>query len=233
MNYTQDIPYLDTEHIYNAVIEISNGDGIKYEVCASGEYLTVNRALSPMFRYPFNYGYIPQTLADDGDGIDVVVVTPEPLARLSVVKVKILGYLSFVDGNKVDNKILAVPAYSNVRRLPIEKIKAFFQNYKYPDRSSIVGDLVTSISEGEALVELAHDAYCQRLFSGEQLEEEVIEDAEPIPDFLSLQKGAAVVDACSILPLSDNTGSMNTDLLNTCESPQEDSKISEDSQWLS
>lgn len=111
MNYIQDIDYKveksviqgldDTKGLYRAVVEISNGDNIKYEIDPiSGEYLTAVRALSPIFTYPFSYGFIPQTLEEDGDGMDVIIITPTPLVHLSVNEIRILGYVPTIDSGK-------------------------------------------------------------------------------------------------------------------------------------
>ena len=170
MNYIKDIPYKVSESVidgvenkdtlYNAVVEISNDENIKYEVHPSGEYLTAVRALNPIFRYPFSYGYIPQTLAQDGDGLDVIIVTPEPLAHLSVMEVRVLGYVPTVDNGEVDDKIIAVPAYSKLKKVSMDKIMAFLKNYKYPENASTqVSEFVASIASAEELIEQAHKAY--------------------------------------------------------------------------
>lgn len=174
MNYVKDIPYkveksaiqgLDCSSmdLFNAVVEISNGDNIKYEVHPCGEYLTPVRALNPIFRYPFSYGYIPQTLEEDGDGLDVIIVTPEPLAHLSVVEIRVLGYIPTLDGGLKDTKIVAVPAYSQLRKVSIDKIFAFLKNYKYPDSDSTqVFDYVHDSREAKKLVEEAHTFYVSK-----------------------------------------------------------------------
>lgn len=165
MNYIHDIPYKSdksttSDFVYNAVIEISNGDNIKYEVHPDGEYLTAVRALNPIFRYPFSYGYIPQTLAEDGDGLDVIVVTPEPLAHLSVIEVRVLGYVPTIDNGQVDTKIIAIPVYSTLKRAGMDKVLAFLRNYKYPDNDSTeVMDFVPNISETYKIIEDTHNKY--------------------------------------------------------------------------
>lgn len=170
MNYIKDIPYKVSESVidgienkgtlYNAVVEISNDENVKYEIHPSGEYLTAVRALNPIFRYPFSYGYIPQTLAEDGDGLDVIIVTPEPLAHLSVMEVRVLGYVPTVDNGEVDDKIIAVPAYSKLKKVSMDKIMAFLKNYKYPENASTqVSEFVASIASAEELIEQAHKAY--------------------------------------------------------------------------
>lgn len=178
MNYIHDILYkLEGKleaGLYNAVVEISSGENIKYEIDSSGRYLTADRALSPIFTYPFNYGYIPQTLAADGRGLDVVIVSPVPLAHLSVIKVKVLGYVPVSDGNTIDNKFIAIPAYSSLKKVSLEKIIAFFSNYKYPNNAGTsVGNFVSSPAEAAFLIETAHEKY---LDSIEEVVEGIPED---------------------------------------------------------
>ncbi len=96
---------------------------------------------TPMF-YPANYGYIPNTLADDGDPLDVLVVTPYPVAPGSVVRARPVGILHMSDEGGGDAKVLAVPHdkltvlykdvqnYTDLPNLLIEQIKHFFENYK-------------------------------------------------------------------------------------------------------
>lgn len=167
INYLTDIDYRvkksaiegeTSEELFNAVVEISNGDNIKYEVHPNGKYLTAVRALSPIFHYPFSYGFIPQTLEEDGDNLDVIIVTPEPLAHLSVVEIRVLGYIHTSDGGVSDTKIVAVPAYSTLRKVSLDKIIAFLKNYKYPKNDgTLVGSFVGNVQEAISIIEEAHD----------------------------------------------------------------------------
>lgn len=225
MNYIKDISYKVAESVingienkdalYNAVVEISNNENVKYEIHPSGEYLTAVRALNPIFRYPFSYGYIPQTLAEDGDGLDIIIVTPEPLAHLSVIEVRVLGYVPTVDNGKIDNKIIAVPAYSKLKKVSMDKIMAFLKNYKYPENASTqVSEFVASIASAEELIEQAHKAYevanseVAAVISSEQQEipsEPSVVEIEPsvnnLPQVNALPavdpKNAAVADSAS------------------------------------
>lgn len=175
MNYMEDIPCkviksaidgldLDKNSIYNAVIEISNGDNIKYELHPNGQYLTPVKALNPIFRYPFSYGFIPRTLEEDGDGLDVIVITPEPIARLSVVEVRILGYVPTIDDGVSDVKLIAVPAYSSLKKVSMDKVMAFLKNYKYPECGrTMVGEYCTNISEAEAIIKCAHERFMNKV----------------------------------------------------------------------
>lgn len=171
MNYYKDIPYKVTESViqgidknvsvYNAVVEVSNGENIKYEVHPSGAYLTVVRALNPVFTFPFSYGFIPQTLTEDGLGLDVIILTEVPLEHLSVVEVRLLGYIPTIDNGKRDDKLVAIPAYMPfTRRVAMDQIMAFVKTYKYPNtQNSVVKDFIQKPEEAEKLVLSANSLF--------------------------------------------------------------------------
>jgi inorganic pyrophosphatase len=128
---------------FNVIIEIPmNADPIKYEVDHETGALFVDRFMSTSMHYPCNYGYIPNTLADDGDPVDVLVVTPVPLIPGVVVTCRPLGILTMDDEAGGDNKLLAVPIdrilsiYSQWRKpedlnpLRLKTIQHFFEHYK-------------------------------------------------------------------------------------------------------
>ncbi|MFC3149507.1 inorganic diphosphatase [Litoribrevibacter euphylliae] len=124
-------------------IEIpANHAPIKYEIEKDYDALMVDRFMAtPMF-YPANYGYIPQTLADDGDALDVLVVTPYPVAPGSVIRCRPVGVLNMTDEAGEDAKLVAVPhtkltkMYDDVQdiedlpKLLRDQIAHFFENYK-------------------------------------------------------------------------------------------------------
>jgi inorganic pyrophosphatase len=133
----------DIPNDVNVVIEIPmNGDPIKYELDKKTGALFVDRFMSTAMHYPCNYGYIPQTLSDDGDPVDVLVITPVPLIPGVVVRCRPIGMLKMSDEAGGDTKLLAVPIdklsaiYRNVqspRDLPeitTSQITHFFQHYK-------------------------------------------------------------------------------------------------------
>ncbi|VVB51876.1 Inorganic pyrophosphatase [uncultured archaeon] len=128
-------------HDVYAVIEVSQGSRVKYEVDSS-DTVFVNRILFTSMFYPFNYGFIPQTLDDDGDPLDILVMGYEPLVPKAVIPCKPVGVLIMEDEEGVDNKILAVPAAEvdsrfagakEIKDLPPhtkEEISHFFMRYK-------------------------------------------------------------------------------------------------------
>lgn len=128
---------------FNVIIEIpQHGEPIKYEVDKDSGAIFVDRFMSTAMHYPCNYGYIPHTLSDDGDPVDVLVVTPIPLQIGVVVRCRPLGVLKMEDESGVDAKLLAVPVdkltavYRNVKShtdLPdilLRQIEHFFAHYK-------------------------------------------------------------------------------------------------------
>jgi len=127
----------------NVIIEIpSHSDPVKYEVDKDTGAMFVDRFMGTAMHYPCNYGYVPQTLSEDGDPVDVLVVTPVPVISGSVVQVRPLGMLQMTDEAGSDAKIIAVPIdklsvlYShidNFRDLPkplLDSIAHFFDHYK-------------------------------------------------------------------------------------------------------
>ncbi|HEV08808.1 MAG: inorganic diphosphatase [Sulfurihydrogenibium sp.] len=129
------------EDIY-VVIEIPQGSGIKYEVDKESGAVFVDRFLFTAMYYPFNYGFIPNTLADDGDPTDVLVISREPVFPGSVIRARPIGMLEMEDEEGIDTKIIAVPVskldktFENIKEvsdLPqatLDKIKHFFEHYK-------------------------------------------------------------------------------------------------------
>ena len=133
----------DLANDFNVIIEIPmHADPIKYEVDKSTGALFVDRFVSTSMHYPCNYGYIPMTLSDDGDPVDVLVITPFALMPGVVVRCRPIGILKMEDESGGDQKLLAVPIdkltplYRHVetaRDLPelvLAQITHFFQHYK-------------------------------------------------------------------------------------------------------
>ena len=130
------------EH-FNVIIEIPmNADPIKYEVDKESGAIFVDRFMGTSMHYPCNYGYIPKTISDDGDPVDVLVVTPFPLIPGVVVSCRAIGILLIEDEAGGDAKLLAVPEdkilsiYTHWQKpedmnpLRLNQIKHFFEHYK-------------------------------------------------------------------------------------------------------
>jgi inorganic pyrophosphatase len=127
----------------NVIIEIpAHSDPVKYEVDKETGAMFVDRFMNTAMHYPCNYGYIPHTLSEDGDPVDVLVVTPIPLISGSVIVCRVVGVLKMVDESGPDAKLLAVPVdklcklYCGVKTpedmppLLLHQIAHFFEHYK-------------------------------------------------------------------------------------------------------
>ncbi|HEB99716.1 MAG TPA: inorganic diphosphatase [Thiotrichales bacterium] len=141
----------DVPNDINVIIEIpAHSDPVKYEVDKDSGAMFVDRFMNTAMHYPCNYGYIPHTLSDDGDPVDVLVLTPVPLIPGSVVRCRPIGVLKMTDESGDDAKVLAVPIdklcnmYRQVhdfRDLPpmiLEQIAHFFEHYKDLDEGKWV-----------------------------------------------------------------------------------------------
>ncbi len=128
---------------FNVVIEIPmNADPIKYEVDKESGAIFVDRFMGTAMHYPCNYGYVPHTIADDGDPVDVLVITPFPLLAGVVVRCRPIGVLKMQDESGGDAKVLAVPVdkvlpiYTHWQKpedmniLRLQQIQHFFEHYK-------------------------------------------------------------------------------------------------------
>ncbi|MFM9433980.1 inorganic pyrophosphatase [Janthinobacterium sp. CG_23.3] len=133
----------DLPNDFNVIIEIPmNADPIKYEVDKESGAIFVDRFMGTAMHYPCNYGYVPNTLSDDGDPVDVLVVTPFPLFPGVVVRCRPIGVLKMTDEAGEDAKVLAVPVdkvlsiYSHwqkpedLNELRLRQIQHFFEHYK-------------------------------------------------------------------------------------------------------
>jgi inorganic pyrophosphatase len=127
----------------NVVVEVAiGGEPIKYEMDKEAGTLVVDRFLYTPMRYPGNYGFVPHTLSDDGDPIDVLVANTRPIVPGAVINVRPVGVLKMMDESGGDEKIIAVPSpkltqrYTNVHNytdlpaITLEQIQHFFEHYK-------------------------------------------------------------------------------------------------------
>ena len=127
----------------NTIIEIpAQSDPVKYEADKKLGMLRVDRIMSAGMRYPQNYGFIPRTLARDGDPLDIIVFAPFALERLSLIACRPVGLLNMTDQAGPDEKVIAVPidsicpATKHLRRLNdvgdywLDQLKFFFEHYK-------------------------------------------------------------------------------------------------------
>eukprot|EP01025_Chloroclados_australasicus_P013693 TRINITY_DN16426_c1_g1_i1.p1 TRINITY_DN16426_c1_g1~~TRINITY_DN16426_c1_g1_i1.p1 ORF type:complete len:243 (+),score=32.85 TRINITY_DN16426_c1_g1_i1:113-841(+) len=126
--------------VVTAVIEIPEGSKVKYEIDKETGMLNVDRVLYSSMVYPHNYGFIPQTLCDDGDALDILVLMQGPVPPLACMRAKTIGAMRMIDCGEQDDKIIAVcaddPAYKHINDLSElpehrwKEIRSFFQDYK-------------------------------------------------------------------------------------------------------
>ncbi len=130
----------DAPESFQAVIEIPRGGKIKYELDKETGLIRVDRVLYSSVIYPANYGFIPQTLGDDNDPLDVLVIMQEPVAPLSILTARPIGVMEMFDEEQLDEKIICIhlddPAfngYYHIWELPehmLKEVKRFFEDYK-------------------------------------------------------------------------------------------------------
>lgn len=128
--------------IVNVLIEIPMNSSVKYEYDKEAGVIKVDRFLYTAMVYPFNYGFVPGTLEEDGDPVDVLVISSQPVLPGTVIEVRPIGLLVMEDEEGPDSKVIAVPKdkldpqFKNIQDvddLPEalrEKIKHFFEHYK-------------------------------------------------------------------------------------------------------
>lgn len=148
--------------VIDAIIEIPEGSANKYEWDRQAGRLRLDRVLWGSMHYPINYGFIPQTWADDADPLDVLVFASQPIYPATHVAVRLIGGLSMADEHGPDDKLIAVvhpdPRWDDVQQISdlaphrLKEIRHFFQEYKtLQGLSTAVGDYLP-IAEAEALL---------------------------------------------------------------------------------
>ena len=157
---------------FMSVIEIPSGSSIKYELDKTTGLLKVDRVLYSAVHYPANYGFIPQTLAEDDDPLDVLVLCQEPVTPLTLVRSRVIGLMTMVDSGKKDHKILAVamddPEFNGFREaseLPSHRLamlRRFFQDYKTLEGKLVEVDEFQPAAAALPVIEQALDRYSQR-----------------------------------------------------------------------
>jgi inorganic pyrophosphatase len=157
-------------NIVNSIIEIPKDTNAKYEYDIELGILKLDRCLISSMHYPASYGFIPQTISDDGDPLDVLVYNTVPIASLALVEVRPIGALYMVDNGIDDYKILGIPVYNpnnyqelnDLDPLFLEVTEDFFRNYKNNDRKKkdtvVVNGWVDRIKSLE-LINKSHNAY--------------------------------------------------------------------------
>lgn len=131
----------------NALIEIPQGSRAKYEVDKDTGLLKLDRVIYSSFQYPINYGFIPQTLGQDGDPLDILVLCSQSIQSLCLVEANVIGNMQMIDQGQMDDKIIAVAAkdpsvnhISRMEELPqhfLLELRNFFEQYKVLENKKV------------------------------------------------------------------------------------------------
>jgi inorganic pyrophosphatase len=156
-------------HTFNALIEIPMGSSIKYELDKRTGLLRMDRMLYSAVYYPANYGFIPQTYAEDDDPLDVMVLCQEAVVPMTLVTARVIGLMTMIDTGKKDHKILAVAVddpefngYREASELPTHRLsmlRRFFQDYKFLEGKSVEVDEIEPAALAWPIIEAALERY--------------------------------------------------------------------------
>ncbi|KAF8060055.1 ppa2 [Scenedesmus sp. PABB004] len=187
--------------VVNCIIEIPAGSKVKYELDKETGMLYVDRVLASSVRYPHNYGFIPQTLCEDNDPLDVLVVMQSQTAPFSFMQVKPIGVLQMLDQGERDDKIIAVhchdPAFKNfndISELPahrLAEIRSFFEDYKKNEHKEVRVDEILGADKAHEIIEEAIQLYV----------------SEHVPKKYRVNKPAPVAPGASRSPRQSSCGS--------------------------
>jgi inorganic pyrophosphatase len=166
--------YVDETVIANgfpAIIEIPKGSSNKYELDKETGLLRLDRVLYSAVYYPADYGFIPRTYCDDGDPLDVLVLSQEPVYPLTIVEARAIGVVRMRDEKGIDDKIVAIsirdPAYADYHdksQLPthvLRMVRRFFEDYKVLEHKQVIVDELLGPDEAIAIITEALDLYRQ------------------------------------------------------------------------
>lgn len=155
----------------NAVIEIPRGSRAKYEVDKESGLIKLDRVIYASMYYPLNYGFIPQTLGEDKDPLDIVVLTQVSVVPLCIIPARVIGVMRMIDRGENDEKIIAVAEddssvnhIHDVNQLEgylQSELRHFFENYKTLENKKVVVNDFLSKEEAFQVIESARAAYRQ------------------------------------------------------------------------
>nr|CAB3461347.1 unnamed protein product [Digitaria exilis] len=157
--------------VFNVVVEITKGSKVKYELDKKTGLIKVDRVLYSSVVYPHNYGFIPRTLCEDNDPMDVLVLMQEPVLPGAFLRARAIGLMPMIDQGEKDDKIIAVCAddpeyrhYNDISELSphrLQEIRRFFEDYKKNENKEVaVNDFLPSATAREA-IQYSMDLYGQ------------------------------------------------------------------------
>lgn len=171
MNLLHDIEAGSADEM-NVIVEIPRGSQNKYEIDKATGLIALDRVLHTAQSYPFDYGFVPQTLWDDGDALDVVLLTTNPLPPGILVRARPIGVLPMVDGGDSDAKILAVPVsdprfkgvqdIKDVNEHTLKEFSHFFLTYKQLQNKEVTVEEWQDKAAAVAAFEKARKMYAEK-----------------------------------------------------------------------
>jgi len=154
---------------FTAVVEIPLHSSVKYELDKASGLIKMDRVLHSAVYYPANYGFIPQTLAEDDDPLDVLVLCQESVVPLTLVHARAIGLMAMIDTGKMDHKIIAVAtadpefdAYREAADMPPHRLlmlRRFFQDYKQLEGKVVEVDEIQPAAKAFPIIEDALERY--------------------------------------------------------------------------
>lgn len=157
---------------FNTIIEIPFGSSVKYELDKASGLIKLDRILYSAVYYPANYGFIPQTLAEDDDPLDVLVLCQETVVPLTIVHARAIGLMTMVDMGKKDHKIIACAShdpefnsYQDAHEMPphrLTMLRRFFQDYKQLEGKAVEVDDIQPAKSAYPIIEDALARYSRQ-----------------------------------------------------------------------
>ena len=169
-------PGEDLPQQFLTVIEIPFGSSVKYELDKKSGLIKLDRVLYSAVYYPANYGFIPQTLAEDDDPLDVLVLCQETVVPLTIIHARAIGLMTMIDSGKKDHKIIAVASedpefnsYRDAKEMPSHRmvmLRRFFQDYKQLEGKAVGVDEIRPAAEAYPIIESALHTYSEQRRKG-------------------------------------------------------------------
>jgi inorganic pyrophosphatase len=157
---------------FNTIIEIPFGSSVKYELDKTSGLIKLDRVLYSAVYYPANYGFIPQSLAEDDDPLDVLVFCQEPVVPLTIIHARAIGLMTMMDAGKKDHKVIAVAtedpefnSYHEAAQMPPHRLlmlRRFFQDYKQLEGKRVEVDDILPAASAFPVLEASLQRYNER-----------------------------------------------------------------------
>ena len=161
---------------FRAVIEIPSGSSVKYELDKQSGLIKLDRVLYSAVYYPANYGFIPQTLAEDDDPLDVLVFCQEAVVPLTLIHARAIGLMTMIDGGKRDHKVISVATndpefntYKEAAEMPehrLAMLRRFFLDYKQLEGKAVEVDDIQPSKHAMPIIQDALDRYSEQRRKG-------------------------------------------------------------------